>query len=149
MSENEAQMLSAYGLECITYKTYSRLLYHSTKINSCSWNPKRQKRSNDMISYTLNNNSLEYGIVRKFLLLELPEKNFRVVVIVDKLVILHSTECAIKIVPHLEACLPLSDNPEIDLLPIEYIHSPCVQMLFSDNTDYLYVASLVNLLEKD
>ena len=51
--------------------------------------------------------------------------------------------------PHLEVCLPLGDHPETVLVPIECIHTPCVQMSFSDNTDYFYAASLVNLLEKD
>ena len=51
--------------------------------------------------------------------------------------------------PHLDICLPLSENAEIVIVPIEYIHSPCVYMLFSDKAEYLYVAALVNLLEKD
>ena len=82
-------------------------------------------------------------------MLELPEQNFRVVTIVSKLVTLHGTEFSVSNVPYLEVCLPLGDNLETVLVPIECIHTPCVQMSFSDNTDYLYVASLVNLLEKD
>lgn len=147
MSDKEAQVLSDYRHEGITYKAYSRLLYHNIKIHCCTWNPRHQKRSNHTISYSLNNESLEYGIIRKFLLLEFPEQSFRVVAIVAKLVKHHSPQ--MRNIPHLEVCLPLSENAEIVIVPIEHIRSPCVYMLFSDNMEYLYVAALVNLLEKD
>ena len=147
MSDGEVQVLSSYEYKSIKYKAYSRLLYHNIKIHCCTWNPRHQKRSNHTISYSLNNESLEHRIIQKFLLLEFPEQNFRAVAIVAKLVKHHSSQ--MRNIPHLDVCLPLSKNAEIVIVPIENIHSPGVYMLFSDKTDYLYVAAFVNLLGKD
>ena len=49
-------------------------------------------------------------------------------------------------VHHIVACFPPS---HIIVIPLEHIRTPCVLMSFDDIKDYVYVAPLVNLTEKD
>ena len=52
-------------------------------------------------------------------------------------------------VHHIVAYLPLSENPVVIVILLECIRTPCVLMLFDGVKDYVYVAVLVYLTEKD
>ena len=146
LSEIEMSVMHActYSSVMSDYRIYSRALVNNIAINSCTWDNKKQR--NSTIAYYNNYHSkLEYGLVRKIVLLN---NNIIILLIVQ----LKPHGCPLIVngqrIPHIETCIPPLD---VDLAAIELndICSPCIYMSFTDTSDKVYVSVLANVLEKD
>ena len=155
--EIEKSVLAACGYGEGSYKVYFRMLFHNLKINSCKWNKNSHHRKNNSVIgyYFPNSNSIEYGIIQNFFLINSGTPSPSVLVTILKLfkhdtVKVQTNSSPHRSVSHIVACLPPTHNPDdIIAIPLEHIHTPCVFISFDGIQDHIYVAALINLTEKD
>ena len=117
--EEEKLALAASGND---NEVYSRMLFFNLKVNSCKWNKKHHQKNNSVIGYSLNPETIEYGIIQKIFLIN-KDSSPMVLVMVSKLV----KHDAIKVqtnsspctsVHHIVACFPPSQNPDVIVIPL-------------------------------
>ena len=153
VSEKEKLALAASGYGD-DYKVFSRILFCNLKVNSCKWNKEHHQKNNSVIGYySINSETVEYGIIQNFFLVN-NDSSPVVFASVSKLAkhdtIKVRTNCSpYTNVHHIVACLPPLQNPDVLIIPLQHIRTPCVLMSFDDIKDCIYVAALVNLTEKD
>ena len=143
LSELEMYTINVCCNDVSDYVIYSRALVHDIAIHSCSWNNKNQNSA--IAYYNKDHNKIEYGIVKKIVLL-----NTNAIILLIAPLKPHGCPLTInrQRISHIGTCIPPSD---VDLIALEVhdICSPCVYMSFTDIANKIYVSVLANVLEKD
>ena len=111
-----------------------------------------RQRNNSTIAYHMGNGVIKYGITQGFFLVENSTSPV-VYVTVTKLAKHDSVTLQMQShpgwkIPHIAVCvLPSSSCPTIAIL-LDLICSPCVFISFDEVKECVYLAVIVNLLEK-
>ena len=151
ITEAEVIALSVHGYEQCT--KFSRLLFRDFQIHSCEWKKNNRQRNNSAVAYHMDNGVIEYGITQGFFLVENSASPV-VYVTVTKLAQHDSVTLQMQShpgwkIPHIAVCVPPSSSCPTIAIPLDHICSPCVFISFGEVKECVYLAVIVNLLEKD
>ena len=145
-SEVQALQQVIYGPRQV--KVYSRVKFHNIMLHSTQWNNKGVLKQNNATVAYRRSDHVEYGIIKKFVVIsdnEIPTQTIVIICTLDHTQLQQSGT----VVPHIFVCSPPSESSEVVAVSIKNIISPCIFMAFSDVPNSVYVAAFANLLEKD
>ena len=101
----------------------------------------------------MDNGVIEYGITQGFFLVENSASPVVYVTVTklaqhDSVMLQMQSHPGWKI-PHIAVCVPPSSSCPTIAIPLDHICSPCVFISFGEVKECVYLAVIVNLLEKD
>lgn len=121
---------------------YLRIKIYGIPFYSYDWKKNQTQRNNSALAYFVND-QVHYGIAKGFYH-DIPCSS--VYCVLTKLI---PCDGPCSKIPHVSTFLPCNQASEIVAIPVERILGPCVYISFASVKDYVYVAMLVNTVEKD
>ena len=140
VSASEQVILGCQDLSRVV--KYLRIKIHGIPFYSYDWKRNATQRNNSALAYFVNN-QIHYGIAKSFYHDTLCSS---VYCVLTKLI---PCDGPCDNTPHVSTFMPYNQASEIIAIPVEQILGPCVYISFASVKDYVYVAMLVNTLEKD